>query len=66
MVRGTDQEDPYLLELVRYIHLNSLRSGLVKDLDQLGGYRFSGHSVILGKRKNEWQDVDYVLSCFAS
>lgn len=59
------QEDPYLLELVRYIHLNPLRAGLVKDFDQLGRYRFSGHSVILGKRKNDWQDVDYVLSCFA-
>ena len=29
------QEDPYLLELVRYIHLNPLRSGLVKDLKSL-------------------------------
>jgi len=59
------QEDPYFLELVRYIHLNPLRSGLVKNLDQLGPYRFSGHSVILGNSKNDWQDVDYVLSCFA-
>jgi REP element-mobilizing transposase RayT len=59
------QEDPYLLELVRYIHLNPIRAGLVKDLDQLGRYRFSGHSVILGKRHNDWQDVDYVLKCFA-
>ncbi len=53
------------MELVRYIHLNPLRAGLVKDFDQLGPYRFSGHSVILEKRKNDWQDVDYVLSCFA-
>ena len=28
-------------------------------------YRFSGHSVILGKSKNDWQDVDYVLKYFA-
>ncbi len=26
------QEDPYLLELVRYIHLNPLRAGIVKQL----------------------------------
>ena len=58
------QEDPYLLELVRYIHLNPLRAGLVKDFDQLARYRFSGHSVILGKVKNDWQDADYVLNCF--
>ncbi|MFC1495321.1 transposase [Thermodesulfobacteriota bacterium] len=59
------QEDPYLLELVRYIHLNPLRAGLVKDFKQLGLFRFSGHSFMLGKRKNDWQAVDYVLSFFA-
>jgi putative transposase len=59
------QEDPYLLELVRYIHLNPLRAGLVKDFAQLSRYRFCGHSVILGNRKNEWQDVDYILDFFA-
>jgi REP-associated tyrosine transposase len=31
------QEDPYLLELVRYIHLNPLRAGLVSDLGKLTG-----------------------------
>ena len=25
-------------------------------------YRFSGHSVIFGKSKNDWPDVDYVLN----
>ena len=32
------QEDVYLKELVRYIHLNSLRAGLVKDLRALDRY----------------------------
>jgi REP element-mobilizing transposase RayT len=32
------QEDPYLLELVRYIHLNPLRAGIVKDLRGLNKY----------------------------
>ena len=59
------QEDSYLLELVRYIHLNPLRAALVKDFDHLIQYRFSGHSVILGKSKNDWQDVDYALKYFA-
>ena len=45
------QEDPYLLELVRYIHLNPLRAGLVNDLRSLDTYRYSGHAVIL-KRVN--------------
>ena len=58
------QEDTYLLELVRYIHLNPLRAGLVADLKQLARFAFSGHSRIMGKIKNDWQDVDKVLGLF--
>jgi len=58
------QEDPYFLELVRYIHLNALRSGIVRGYSELASYRYSGHGVILGRRRNDWQDGDYVLSCF--
>jgi REP element-mobilizing transposase RayT len=59
------QEDPYLLELVRYIHLNPLRAGLVPDYKALGRYPYCGHSVILGRRKNDWQDAEYILHLFA-
>jgi len=58
------QEDAYLLELVRYIHLNPTRAKIVKDIEALDKYPFSGHSAIMGKVKNNWQDVDYVLSLF--
>jgi hypothetical protein len=40
------------LELICYIHLNPLRAGLVKDLKELDKYPWTGHSAILGKRKN--------------
>ncbi|MBW2091124.1 MAG: transposase, partial [Deltaproteobacteria bacterium] len=46
------EEDPYLLELIRYIHLNPIRAGLVKDLKELDKYPWCGHSSILGRRKN--------------
>jgi len=46
------EEDPYLLELIRYIHLNPLRAKLVEDLKGLDKYPWAGHSVILGRRKN--------------
>ncbi|PIX21207.1 MAG: hypothetical protein COZ69_15975 [Deltaproteobacteria bacterium CG_4_8_14_3_um_filter_45_9] len=46
------EEDPYLLELIRYIHLNPLRASLVKDLKELDKYPWTGHSAILGRRKN--------------
>jgi putative transposase len=59
------EEDPYLLELVRYIHLNPLRARLVGDYEELCRYPYGGHSVILGYGRKEWQDVDYVLGLFA-
>ena len=40
------------MELIRYIHLNPLRAGLVKDLKELYKYPWTGHSAILGKRNN--------------
>jgi REP element-mobilizing transposase RayT len=58
------QENTYLLELVRYIHLNPLRAGLVRSMDQLDRYRYCGHSVLLGNHNNDWQDTDYVLRLF--
>jgi len=58
------QEDPYLKELVRYMHLNPLRAKIVSTVSELGKYAYSGHSVLLGKRKRDWQDVNYVLSFF--
>jgi putative transposase len=58
------QEDVYLKELVRYIHLNPLRAGLVSDMKGLDTYRFSGHSVIMGRTKNDWHNTDYVLGLF--
>ena len=46
------EEDAYLLELIRYIHLNPLRAGLVKDLKKLDKYPWTSHSALLGRRKN--------------
>jgi REP element-mobilizing transposase RayT len=58
------QEDSYLKELVRYIHLNLLRAGIVKDLKELSQSPWSGHSALTGKVKRPWQDTAYVLSYF--
>ncbi len=58
------QEDIYLRELVRYIHLNPLRSGIVSDLAELDRYAYCGHSVLMGKKRRRWQDVDYVFGYF--
>lgn len=58
-------EDAYLLELVRYIHLNPLRAGLVADLAALDNYPWSGHAVIVGNSKLEGQVVDDILVFFS-
>ena len=58
------EEGAYLLELVRYIHLNPLRAGQVKSMEELDQYPWSGHRVIMGKEKNDWQERDYVLHQF--
>jgi hypothetical protein len=58
------QEDPYLLELVRYIHLNPLRAKIVSDIDALDAYPFCGHAFLMGKRRNEWQDTESILRRF--
>jgi len=41
------EEDSYFKELVRYIHLNSLRVKLVDNLTKLDRYRYCGHSVLM-------------------
>jgi len=58
------QEETYLLELVRYIHLNPLRAGLVEDMKALNRYPYCGHSALVGGIKRDWQHVDYVLGLF--
>ena len=58
------EEDPYLLELTRYIHLNPIRAGIVGKLGELNRYRWAGHSVIMGRVRRDWQDRGSVLSYF--
>jgi len=58
------QEDTYLRELVRYIHLNALRAKIVEDLKQLDKYPYSGHSALMSKVPRDFQDTDYVLQLF--
>ena len=60
------EEDVYLMELVRYIHLNLIRAGMVKSIKELNRSPWSGHSALIGYVKRDWQDTGYVLSLFGN
>jgi REP element-mobilizing transposase RayT len=58
------EEEPYFLELVRYIHLNPVPS-VVPDLTVLARYPYAGHSAVLGRIVRKWHATDPVLGRFA-
>ena len=60
------QEETYLLALVRYIHLNPIKAGLLTSVSQLNNYPWTGHSVLIGNIKNNWQQTHPVLGRFSS
>jgi len=60
------EAESYFLELVRYVHLNPLRAGLVGSCAELDTYPYSGHSALLGKMGRPWQAADRVLMEFGS
>jgi putative transposase len=59
------EEEPYLLELTRYIHLNPLRKKIIPGMEGLKKYSWTGHSAIMGEIRREWQDCDTILSYFS-
>jgi putative transposase len=58
------EEEPYLLELVRYLHLNPLRAKVVCDLRALNRYPWTGHSALLGVVPRSWQETATILAQF--
>lgn len=58
------EAEPYLLALVRYIHLNPVRAGLCSGLRELERYPWTGHRALLGKDQLPWQDTATVLEEF--
>jgi putative transposase len=58
------EEAPYLLELVRYLHLNPLRAKVVPDLRTLDRHPWTGHSALLGTIARPWQETATILAQF--
>jgi len=57
------EQESYLLELVRYIHLNPVRARLVK---KPGDFQWSGHRAYLGQESLPWLCTDWVLGQFGN
>jgi len=57
-------EEPYLQELVRYLHLNPLRAKVLPDLRALDRSPWTGHSALLGTVPRPWQDTQTILATF--
>lgn len=55
-------KDAYLLELVRYIHLNPVRAGIVKRPED---YEWTGHLGYLGRGAQDLIDEGFILDQFA-
>jgi len=58
------EAEPYLLELVRYLHLNPLRATVVPDLRTLDRFAWTGHSALLGTVPQPWQATAEILGQF--
>lgn len=60
------EDDPYLLELTRDIHVNPVRGGVVRGLAALQTYPWAGHAAIMGGVPRAWQDSDTILAQFGT
>jgi len=58
------EDDAYLRVLIRYVHLNPLRAGLVPSLEALAAYRWAGHAGLMGRQRRGFHAVEEVLGWF--
>jgi len=57
------ERDSYLLELVRYLHLNPVRAGLCSEADE---WLWSSHPYYVGQAGGEWTVAKEALGLFAA
>src|SRR5439155_10603246 len=60
------EEDPYFLELVRYIPLNPVRAGMIHTLQELASYPWTSYSAAAGTIARPWTESAAVLDHFGS
>lgn len=55
------EEEQYLLELLRYIHLNPVRAGIIKTIIELDKYSWTGHHNLIIGKEVKWQETKEIL-----
>jgi REP element-mobilizing transposase RayT len=58
------QDQLYCEEMVRYVHLNPIRAGIIASVDELDRFPWSGHSALMGYEKRPFQDIQTILRRF--
>ena len=57
------ETDTYLKTLLKYIHLNPVKGGLIRR-SELRDYPWTGHSALMRTHPRDWQDTRSVLRLF--
>ena len=60
------QDQGYVENLIGYIHANPIRAGICKTIRELNKYPWSGHAVLTGNAKADFQETHPVLKRFGS
>jgi REP element-mobilizing transposase RayT len=58
------QDQLYLEQLIRYVHLNPIRAGLCHNISELNRYKWCGHRILMGKQSCKFQNTVDVLKRF--
>jgi hypothetical protein len=60
------QDQNYIEELIRYVHLNPLRAGICSNMEELDNYKWCGHSSVMGTRTFKHQNTTDILKKFSN
>ena len=59
------QDQNYIEEMIRYIHLNPIRANILKTILQLDTYPWTGHSILVGRKTWSIQNTIDILKRFS-
>ncbi len=58
------QDQGYIEQLVRYVHLNPVRADICRNMEELDEYPWSGHATLMGNRECLFQNTADILRRF--